>query len=325
MHPELAELVAGLLDKNRRCLAQLISVVENREPGWLDVLDTAYSHSVEPYIIGITGPGGVGKSTLVSAMVRHLSSAKKSIAVIAVDPSSPISNGAFLGDRIRLNRELNSQVFYRSMASRGAPGGVAEAVSDIFCLLAAFKFDIVLVETVGTGQDQVEIAKFAHATVLVSAPGQGDRIQTMKAGLIEVADFFVVNKGDKPDADRAVSDLQTMLHLLPLKEEVLPSQVFKVVSTTGKNIDMFCDALLENEQQIRQRNAHSSDVFDRAVRLWRVEIEECLKKHLLRRYGATHVKSGLRFENPYGLAKSEFLLDEIRTHISKLFDGEVGG
>lgn len=325
MKPELRELVAGLYNKNRRCLARLISVVENREPGWLAVLDAVYSHGAEPYIIGVTGPGGVGKSTLVSAMVRYFSALKKSIAVIAVDPSSPISNGAFLGDRIRLNSELNSHVFYRSMASRGAVGGIAEAVVDIFCLLAAVEFDIVFVETVGTGQDQVEIARIAHATVLVGAPGQGDRIQTMKAGLLEVADLFVVNKADKPDADRAVSDLKAMLHLLPHKENVSPTQVLKAVATTGKNVDTLCGVLLEKEQQFRKHNSNDSSVFDRAVRLWRVELEECLNEYIIRRCGTNHDKSEWRLKNPYDLASSEFRLDEIRTQINKLFEQEVGG
>ena len=202
-----AQAVAG----DRRALARLLSLVENGDSEGKVALAKLFPRTGRAHVIGFTGSSGVGKSTLVNSVAREVRSRGLSLAVVAVDPSSPFSGGALLGDRLRM-RDLveDPGVFIRSMASRGHPGGVAEATRDVVMLFDAIDVPVVLVETVGAGQVQVDVARIAHTVVLVEAPGMGDEIQVLKAGLMEIADIVVVNKADRPGAKRTLQALRSV-------------------------------------------------------------------------------------------------------------------
>lgn len=204
------ELLEQVKQGNVKALARSISLVENEYPGYESLLQSLPSSTTK--IIGITGPPGAGKSTLVDALLGHLVNAGKKVGVICVDPSSPFNLGALLGDRIRMNEwYTHPGVFIRSLATRGSMGGLHPKIIEISDLLKAFPFDHIIVETVGVGQSEIEIAGLADVTVVVVVPEAGDEVQTMKAGLMEIADIFVVNKADRPDADLFVKNLRQML------------------------------------------------------------------------------------------------------------------
>lgn len=194
-----------------KSLARAISLIENEQPGYHELLENIAAHQPTK-IIGITGPPGAGKSTLVDSLIGVLTSAGKKVAVLCVDPSSPFNLGAVLGDRIRMSDwYVNPNVFIRSLATRGSMGGLHPKIIEISDLLKAAPFDHIIIETVGVGQSEIEIAGLADVTVVVMVPEGGDEIQTMKAGLMEIADVFVVNKADRPDADLFVKNLMQML------------------------------------------------------------------------------------------------------------------
>jgi LAO/AO transport system kinase len=206
------ELTQAAVAGDRRALARLLTAVENRSPVAEAALRRLYPKAGSAHLVGITGPPGAGKSTLVAALIAELRRVGRSVAVIAVDPSSPITGGALLGDRVRMQAYASDDgVFIRSMAARGHSGGLASSTGAAAAVLDAAGFDIVLVETVGTGQSEVEVAAAADTTVVLEAPEMGDEVQAIKAGLLEVADLVVVNKGDKPGAQRTASQLRAML------------------------------------------------------------------------------------------------------------------
>lgn len=210
------ELVEPLLAGNRRALARAISQVEDEAQDSHALLAALYPHTGRSHIVGITGAPGTGKSTLVNALARAFRAEGKTVGVIAVDPTSPFSGGALLGDRVRM-RDLagDSGVFIRSMATRGSLGGLARATGDALSVLDAAGFDRILVETVGVGQAEIDIAAAAHTTIVVEAPGLGDEVQAIKAGVLEIADVFAVNKADRDGADHTVMALQMMQGLAP--------------------------------------------------------------------------------------------------------------
>lgn len=206
------ELVARARQGDRRAIARLITRAEAGDPEVRPALADLYRHTGRAHVVGITGVPGAGKSTLVTELVREIRRAGRNVAVVAVDPSSPFSGGAILGDRIRMTDLITDpDVFIRSMATRGALGGLARASLDAVDILDAGGFDVVLIETVGVGQDEVEIVRAAHTTVVVNAPGLGDDIQAIKAGVLEIADIHVVSKADRSDANRTIRELKGML------------------------------------------------------------------------------------------------------------------
>jgi GTPase len=208
------DLVPGVLAGEVRAIARLLSRAESGVDEARPALDIVFSHAGRAHLVGITGVPGSGKSTLVAKFAAAIRRSGRKVAIVAIDPSSPFSGGSILGDRIRMG-ELAGDVgvFVRSMASRGSLGGIARGTLEAVDVLDAAGYDLVIIETVGVGQDEVEVARAAHTTVVVSAPGLGDDIQTIKAGILEIADVHVVSKCDKPDADRAIADLKSMLAL----------------------------------------------------------------------------------------------------------------
>jgi LAO/AO transport system kinase len=211
---EHAALLEAFGARRRVALARLISVVEDQRPGFRSLLNALHGRLGHAHRIGITGPPGAGKSTLTAALIAHYRAAGDTVGVIAVDPTSPFTGGALLGDRIRMNEiSMDSGVFIRSMATRGSLGGLALTTQEVADVLDAYGFDRILVETVGVGQSELDIAAAADSTVVVLVPESGDGIQAMKAGLMEAADLFVVNKSDRPGADRLARELSMMLHL----------------------------------------------------------------------------------------------------------------
>ncbi|GAB7013506.1 methylmalonyl Co-A mutase-associated GTPase MeaB [Halolamina salina] len=208
------ELVEELLDGKHRALARVISKVEDRAPGYRDIVSQLHEHTGHADVIGVTGSPGAGKSTLVDKLAAHYRDRGETVGVIAVDPSSPYTGGAVLGDRIRMASNVGDMdVFFRSMSARGTLGGLSTATSDAIKALDAFGKDRIIVETVGAGQNEVDIVRTADTVVVLVQPGSGDDVQMLKAGILEIGDIFVVNKADMDGASRTVADLEEMLHM----------------------------------------------------------------------------------------------------------------
>ncbi len=239
------DLAQRFLDGDRRALARIISRVEGETPEGREYLRTLFPRSGKAHIVGVTGGAGSGKSTLTAALASEYRRRGKTVGIVAVDPSSPFTHGAILGDRIRMqDLALDPGVFVRSMAGRGALGGLAPTIDEVVSVMDAFGFDYVIIETVGAGQDEVEIAGTALTTILVNNPGTGDDIQALKAGIIEIADVLVVNKADHPGADILVSQLQALLSLAPKGSRRPP--ILKTTATKGEGADALADAVEEH-------------------------------------------------------------------------------
>lgn len=230
-----ANLIRELQQGNKKALARCITIVENELQGYEEILTSLHFKSSIP-VIGITGPPGAGKSTLINAVIKKLTDRGKSVGVIAIDPTSPFNYGSLLGDRLRMAEHFtNEQVFIRSLATRGSLGGLSAKTIEITDVMRAFAFDYIFVETVGVGQSEVEIVGLADTTVLVLVPQAGDDVQAIKSGIMEIADVFVVNKADRDGANTFMKNIVQLVHSKPLKDWEIP--VIKAVAIKGEGVD----------------------------------------------------------------------------------------
>jgi LAO/AO transport system kinase len=269
-------LAQRILAGDLRALARAATSVENRKPEASLLLKELFPHSGRATVIGITGPPGAGKSTLLDRLVRELRREGKTVGVIAIDPTSPYTGGAILGDRIRmLSHHADPGVFIRSMATRGWLGGLAAATTDMTVLLDAAGLEVVLVETVGVGQDEVEIAKLADATILVLVPGMGDDVQAIKAGIMEIADVFAINKADQDGADRLEREIKLIQGLSTRPDEWVPP-IVRTVATEEQGI-------AETLGAVRSFVARGG-ARDRAVANWSLRLREMLRERWIERF-----------------------------------------
>ena len=244
------ELADRLLAGETRALARAISLVERDDPQMLELLSALQPHTGRAYLVGITGPPGAGKSTLVDTMVEALRRQDKTVGVLAVDPNSPFTGGAVLGDRVRMQRHsLDPGVFMRSMGARGHLGGLAGASRQAARVLDAFGRDFVFLETVGVGQSELEVSSVCDTTIVVLNPRQGDEIQAIKAGILEIADIFVVNKADLPGADMAVRQLQQTYPDDMQEGDWLPP-IIKVIASRGEGVDELLEAIERHRDHV---------------------------------------------------------------------------
>ena len=267
-------LAERVLSGDARALAKAATLIESQANEGRDLISFLFSRTGAARIIGVTGSPGAGKSTLVNQITRQLRSRGDKVGIIAVDPSSPYSHGAILGDRIRLaEHHADPGVFVRSMATRGKLGGVAYGTVEIALLLDAAGFDTVLIETVGVGQDEVDIAVLADVTIVVLVPGLGDDVQAMKAGIMEIADVLVINKADLPGADRLEAELQFTQTLVGNKMPVAPAPIVRVVASDGSGIEPLLHLLTEASRQ-----CHGGGIRKQP---WLFRLREMLRDSLL--------------------------------------------
>jgi LAO/AO transport system kinase len=260
-------LAESILSGNRRALARGITVVETGGAAARELLSELYAHTGRAHIVGVTGAPGVGKSTLVNALALRWRRAAKTIGIVAVDPTSPFTGGAILGDRIRMQPlGGDAGIFIRSMASRGRLGGIARATGDAVDLLDAAGFDMVIVETVGAGQGEVEIASAAHTTVVIEVPGMGDDVQAIKAGILEIADVFAVNKADREGADTTIRQLRAMLHLGGPPRDGWAPPILPVVALREEGIAELATAIEQHIAHLRESGRFAAQQRQRAAR-----------------------------------------------------------
>jgi len=241
-------LYKKVIDGDIRAAARLMRKADDRDSAVHAELTGLFPATGKAHVIGVTGNPGSGKSTLVDMLVKDLRARGKTVGVVAIDPSSPFTGGAILGDRIRMQRHFNDEgVFIRSLATRGHLGGLTRSTNDVVTIMDAMGYDCVIIETVGVGQDEVDVVKTAHTSVVVLVPGLGDDIQIMKAGLLEIADVFVVNKADRGGADRIVAELETVQHIVGQNaREYRPIPILKTVATSNTGITEMADAIVSH-------------------------------------------------------------------------------
>ena len=260
-----------------RALARAISIVENRAPGWSELLKSLFPHSGKARILGLTGPPGAGKSTLVDQLARFYRKKNRTVGIIAVDPTSPYTGGAILGDRIRMQEHFaDPGIYIRSMATRGSLGGLARTTADVTTVLDAAGRDLIMIETVGVGQDEVDIVRLADVTILILVPGMGDDVQTIKAGIMEIADIFVINKSDREGAEHVEREIRTLQSLATRHDGWTPP-IVKTVASEGKGIEELAGAISNYETYLQKENL----ALNKSVENWQERLIEMLRDILL--------------------------------------------
>ncbi len=273
----MQSLVERLRSGNPRALARAISMVENHTPGWLDLLKSLFPFSGHARTIGMTGAPGAGKSTLVDQLAKHYRRENHTVGIIAVDPTSPYTGGAILGDRIRMQEHFSDPgIYIRSMATRGSLGGLARATADVAMVLDASGRDIVMIETVGVGQDEIDVVRVADITGVILVPGMGDDVQTIKAGIMEIADIFVINKSDHEGAERVEREIRALQSLAVWADNWIPP-VVKTVATEAKGITDLAEAISNYEAYLGEQNL----LLQRRAQNWETRLLEMLRDTLL--------------------------------------------
>ena len=281
--------IAKLRSGDARALARAISTVENRAAGWSDLLKALFPHTGKARVLGLTGPPGAGKSTLVDQLAKHYRKEKQTVGIIAVDPTSPYTGGAILGDRIRMQDHYSDPgIFIRSMATRGSLGGLARATADAATVLDASGRDLVMIETVGVGQDEVDIVRLADVTIVILVPGMGDDVQTIKAGIMEIADIFVINKSDREGAERVEREIRA-LQSLAMRHDRWTPPIVKTVASEGVGITELAKAIADYEAFLKKENL----VFKKNVENWQLRLIEMLRDAMLE-------KARARMETDHG-------------------------
>ncbi|MFC5365958.1 methylmalonyl Co-A mutase-associated GTPase MeaB [Salinirubrum litoreum] len=334
------DLVADLLEGDHRALARTITKIENRSPGYRDLVSALHEHTGNAAVVGITGSPGAGKSTLVDKLAVTYRERGLTVGVIAVDPSSPYTGGSVLGDRIRMASNVGDMdVFFRSMSARGTLGGLSTATGDAIKALDAFGKDVILVETVGAGQNEVDVVKTADSVVVLVQPGSGDDVQMLKAGILEIGDVFVVNKADMDGADRTVSELEEMIHMrddptakLNTGHHAQPTvadagsggdeatdadgdgtaswtpAVVETVATTGEGVEALIETLADHDEYLDESGERRRKARTRAAEeirtLLRNDTADLLERELARHGGVESLAASVvdRETDPYSVA-----------------------
>ncbi|RLC68324.1 MAG: methylmalonyl Co-A mutase-associated GTPase MeaB [Chloroflexi bacterium] len=272
----MKELVKKVIEGDAKAIARFITLVENRDKDALNVIGQIHEYTGNAHIIGITGTMGVGKSTIIGKLAKEFVERGKKVGIIGIDPSSHFSGGALLGDRIRMQDIiLNKNVFIRSMGTRGMLGGLTGAIYDVVKILDASGKDVIMVETVGVGQSEIDIVKMADTIVVVTIPTLGDSIQTLKAGITEIADIFVVNKSDMPNADATVMEIQSMLEMN--KDGAWKTPVIKTIASDSEGIRK----LLNKIEEHRDYLLNSKELEERRRKRYEAEMIEIIKRRLM--------------------------------------------
>jgi LAO/AO transport system kinase len=275
-------LAKRILEGDIRAASRLMRDIDDRMPSALEPLKELYPKTGRAYIVGITGPPGSGKSTIVDKMVDIFRKEGKSVGIVAVDPTSPFSGGAILGDRIRMQRHATDEgVFIRSLATRGCLGGLTRSTQDIINVMDAMGKDIILVETVGVGQDEVEIVNTAHTSIVIFVPGLGDDIQAMKAGIIEIGDLFVINKCDREGADKVERDLRMVLEMGRRREDNWEPLIFRTEAILGKGIFELVYGIYRHKQALEQANVFEKKLRERTKTTFLEILESEVMAHFI--------------------------------------------
>jgi GTPase len=260
-----------------RTLARAVSMVENRSPGWAELLKALFPQTGHARILGLTGAPGAGKSTLVDQLAKHYRKENRTVGIIAVDPTSPYTGGAILGDRIRMQNHFSDPgIYIRSMATRGSLGGLARATADVATVMDASGRDLIMIETVGVGQDEVDIVRLADVTVVILVPGMGDDVQSIKAGIMEIADIFVINKSDREGAERVEREIRALQSLAIRSDHWTPS-IVKTVASDGTGINELVAAIAEYEQYLQKEDL----ILQHKIENWQERLIEMLRDALL--------------------------------------------
>ncbi len=270
-------LIASLRNGDPRSIARAISTVENRADGWSDLLKELFPHSGRARVIGLTGAPGAGKSTLVDQLAKSYRKQDRTVGIVAVDPTSPYTGGAILGDRIRMQDHFaDPGIYIRSMATRGSLGGLARTTADVTTVLDASGRDIILIETVGVGQDEVDIVRLADITIVILVPGMGDDVQTIKAGIMEIADIFVINKSDRDGAERVEREIRA-LQSLAMRHDGWTPPIVKTVASEAKGIEELGAAINDYENFLQKENR----ALKKSVENWQERLIEMLRDTML--------------------------------------------
>ena len=277
LNQKIKSWVERLRTGDPRALSQAISAVENRTPGWSEFLKALFPHSGHARILGITGSPGAGKSTLVDHLARHYRKDNHTVGVIAVDPTSPYTGGAILGDRIRMQEHFSDPgIYIRSMATRGSLGGLARATADVATVLDASGRDLVMIETVGVGQDEIDVVRVADITIVILVPGMGDDVQTIKAGIMEVADIFVINKSDREGAERVEREIRALQSLAVRSDRWTPP-IVKTIASEGRGISELAKAIGDYEAYLKKEDL----LLQRSTEHWQERLIGMLRDALL--------------------------------------------